>query len=243
MKYQVQKSSVSPPATALIDVEDRVGQALVVGVPVGVARMRRHLRLVDPIEVELEGGARVAERLVAGAVRQCRLLRDVLVVDEEGVRGRALVLAAAAEEEVVGELDGPVARVRIAEVDVHEVEQVRVLVVEVDRDRPVLEQVLGRAQVGAGLGVELVDGVLDALHAVGLLLEDLLDQEVAARAVVLQVRVEITAAVTARLLPEVQEVRERRAVVLEAAAPAGQRGLAMEDLVIREVRAARAGSR
>ena len=54
------------------------------------------------------------------------------------------------------------------------------------------------------------------------LFEDQLDQEITGCAVVLEVSVEVTATVAARLLPEVQEVGERGTVVLEAAAPAGE---------------------
>ena len=57
-------------------------------------------------------------------------------------------------------------------------------------------------------------------------------------AVVLLVGVERPVAVAARLLPHVLEEGERGPVVLEAAAPAGQRRLAVEDLVVGRVRAA-----
>ena len=74
---------------------------------------------------------------------------------------------------------------RVAEVEVREVEAVRALVVEVHVDRPVLEQLLGRAQLRRrSRALKVVDGGLDAVHAVGLLLEDQLDQQVAGGAVV-----------------------------------------------------------
>src|SRR5215203_7474122 len=89
--------------------------------------------------------------------------------------------------------------------------------------------------------VELVDRGLDPFHPVGLVLEDQLGQEVPARVVVLLVgRVprRIRESVSARLLPQVEEPGERRTVVLEPAGPTRQRRLAVEDLVVRDVRAA-----
>ena len=93
-------------------------------------------------------------------------------------------------------------------------------------------------EVRARPGVERVDRGLDPLHAVGGVLEDQLDQEIAGGAGVGLIRRQVTAAVAARLLPDVLEERERGAVVLQSAAPARQRGLAVEHLVVGGVRAA-----
>ena len=163
MKFHVQKSSEVTGAGD-VHVEDVVGLALVPGVPVHVAGVRRDLRDVVPVEgqaVTFGPGLRKRSTCMPNgtAVGLCALVAL-------GPLGRglgALAAAAALPEQVVGDVDRPGRERGVAEVDGLDVEEGGALVVEVDRDRPVLEELFGGAQVCAGLGVERVDGVLHAV--------------------------------------------------------------------------------
>jgi hypothetical protein len=101
------------------------------------------------------------------------------------------------------------------------------------RRTAVLDQLFGGAQICLRHLVELVDRRLDAFHTVSGILEDQLDEQVSPCAVVLRI-----GRIAAGLLPQVQQVSERRPVVLQAAIPSGQRRFAMEDLVVGQMRAA-----
>ena len=106
--------------------------------------------------------------------------------------------------------------------------------VEIHRDNPVLIELVGAGELVGREDVVGIDCVLDALEAVGLGREDRLDKPVT-WSVVETVRGVIAATLAAGPLPQIEEVGERGTVVLEPAAPSGERRLAVEYLLVGDV--------
>ena len=136
-----------------VDVEDVVGLALVAGVPVRRRRCAGRPGRSPHRRARRRRSGPGCGTLDLQAERQSRRRLRVGPLVPLGCRLGALAAAAAVPELVVRDVDRPRREGRVAEVDGLDVEPRRVLVVEVDRDRPVLEQLLGGAQAGAGLRV------------------------------------------------------------------------------------------